>query len=116
MRREWIELNESEHARTFAAAELGALERRPRPDELHQPRRRVRVGGGHLVPPPVQREHQPLNHRRRRRRRHGMDGSIAITTPCRHPHRTHPVLLITWWSPLISHLDLLAGPAEKLAS
>jgi len=90
-----IELNESEHARTFAAAELGALERRPRPDELHQPRRRVHVGGGHLVPPPVQREHQPLNHRRRRRRRHGMDGSIAITTPCRHPHRTHPVLLIT---------------------
>ena len=39
-----IELNESEHARTFAAAELGALERRPRPDELHQPRRRVHVG------------------------------------------------------------------------
>ena len=75
-----IELNESEHARTFAAAELGALERRPRPDELHQPRRRVHVGGGHLVPPPVQREHQPLNHRCRRRRRHG-EGSCASPPP-----------------------------------
>lgn len=55
--------------RTFAAAELGPPEGRPGADELQQCRRRLQLRGGHLVAPPVQREHQPLYQQRRRRRR-----------------------------------------------
>ena len=56
---------------TFAAAELGAPERRPGADELQQRRRRVQLVGGGLEPPAVHREHQPLHPQRVARRRHG---------------------------------------------
>ena len=51
------------HARTFAAAELGAPDGRPRAEELEQRRRRVHAG--RLVPLAVHGQH----HRRRRWRR-----------------------------------------------
>ena len=45
---------------TFAAAELGSGEGRPSPDELEQRRGRVDLAAGHLVAPPVEREHHLL--------------------------------------------------------
>ena len=45
---------------TFAAAELGSGEGRPSPDELEQRGGRVDLAAGHLVAPPVEREHHLL--------------------------------------------------------